>query len=94
MRVAGPEVRGIIIFSIYAHMFDRFSSRNLVAQLQDVINKLTSSQHPHMPPMSVPAPSKGKPEALVVPDAPEPLEEEDYPDVQYWCDEDWIKHTE
>ena len=44
--------------------------------------------------MSVSAPSKGKSEALVVPGASDPLNKEDYPDVQYWHDKDWIKHTE
>jgi hypothetical protein len=47
-----------------------------------------------MPPTSVPAPSEGKPDALVIPNAPEPLDEEDYPDVQYWHGEDWFKYTE
>src|SRR6266576_7168859 len=70
-----------------------FSSRYLVTQLQNVINKLASSQHPHMPSMSVSALSEGKPEAFVVPGAPDPLDKEDYPDVQYWHDKDWIKHT-
>jgi hypothetical protein len=46
-----------------------------------------------MLPMSGPAPNKGKPEALVFPDALELLDEEDYPDVQYWHEENWIKHT-
>jgi hypothetical protein len=32
--------------------------------------------------------------ALIVPDAPEPLNEEDYPDVPYWQDSDWTSHTE
>jgi hypothetical protein len=44
--------------------------------------------------MSGPAPNEGNPEALVVPNAPEPLDEENYPDVQYWHEENWIKHTE
>ena len=95
MRVAGTKVHHIIIFRIHAHILYTFSSRYLVTQLQDVINKLASSQHPHMlPPLSVSALSEGKPETLVVPGAPDPLDKEDYPDVQYWHDEDWIKHTE
>lgn len=63
-------------------------------QLQEVIDKLTSSQHRQMPPMSIAAPSEEKPNALVIPDAPEPLDEEDYPDVQYWHEQNWIKHIE
>ena len=49
-----------------------------------------------MPWMSVPTPGKGKPdsEVLIIPDALEPLDNEDYPNVQYWHDKDWIKHTE
>lgn len=47
-----------------------------------------------MPPTSLHTPSKENPEALVVPEAPEPLNEEDYPDVQFWHDENWIKYTE
>ncbi|KAI0281565.1 hypothetical protein BC826DRAFT_1111260 [Russula brevipes] len=70
------------------------AQRNLVTQLQDVINKLTSSQNHQMSRMSTRAPSNGRPEVLVVPDAPEPLGEEEYPDVPYWYDEDWIKHSE
>jgi hypothetical protein len=76
---------------------DVFSSRNLVIQLQDIINKLMSSQHSHLssiPLMSDPAPHHRNPKGLVVPNAPEPLDEEDYPAVHYWHDRDWIKHTE
>lgn len=62
---------------------------NLVIQLQDVINRLTSSQ-----PSASFAPSEVKPEALVIPDAPESLDEEDYPDVPYWQESDWTTHCE
>ena len=86
-------MRGITI-SIYAHIFIFFSYRNLVTQLQDVINKLASSQHLQMPPTSIPVTTEGKPEGLVVPDAPESLDEDDYPDVRYWRDENWIKYAE
>jgi hypothetical protein len=44
--------------------------------------------------MSNRVPSEGKPEALVIPDTPEPLDEDDYPEVPYWHEEDWIKHSE
>jgi len=80
--------------SAYMHIYIYiYSSRYLVIQLQDVINKLASPQHPHMSRMSVHAPSEGKPDALIIPDAPKPLDEEDYPDVQYWHNRDWINHT-
>jgi len=95
MWVAGTKVCHIIIFHIHAHILYTFSSRYSVTQLQDVINKLASSQHPRMPLLlSVSALGKGKPETLVVSGAPDPLDEENYPDVQYWHNEDWIKHTE
>ena len=44
--------------------------------------------------MSVRAHSKDRSEDVVVPDVQEPLYEEDYPDVPYWHDKDWITHTE
>ena len=44
--------------------------------------------------MSISAPGEGKPDDLVIPKVPEHLDEEDYPDVRYWRDEDWIKHSE
>ena len=63
-------------------------------QLHDVINKLASSSHRQMPPMSIHASGEGKHEAFVIPEAPASLYEEDYPDVQYWHEADWVKHTE
>lgn len=86
--------RRVISYLVYTRIYLFFSFRNLVTQLQDVINKLTSSQNHQMSRMSTRAPSNGRPEVLVVPDAPEPLGEEEYPDVPYWYDEDWIKHSE
>ena len=44
--------------------------------------------------MSLPTPNEGKPDVLIIPNPPEPLDEEDYPDVQYWHNENWIKHIE
>jgi hypothetical protein len=78
---------------IHAYIYS-ISSRNLVTQLQDVINKLASSQNPQMSQMSIRPPSEGRPEALVIPNTPEPLDEDEYPDVPYWHDEDWVKHSE
>ena len=71
-----------------------FPFRNIISQLQDIIDKLMLSQHTRMPPTSNFFPSEGKPEDLVVPNAPQPLDEENYPDMRYWHEEDWIKHTE
>lgn len=71
-----------------------FYFRNLNAQLQDMINRLTS-QRPHV--LSMPdtaASNQEKPDSLVVPNQPRPLDEEDYPEVLYWCEESWVKHTE
>jgi hypothetical protein len=44
--------------------------------------------------MALTALSKGKPEMLVVPDAPALLDEEDYPFIPYWQEEDWMTHCE
>ena len=40
------------------------------------------------------APDQEKAESLVVPNQPRPLNEEDYPDVLFWHEESWVKHTE
>jgi hypothetical protein len=81
---------------IYAHTTHSFSPRNLVTQLQDIINKLTSSQRPQILSTPTPdtAPNQEKSDSLVVPDPPQPLDQEDYPDVYYWHEEDWVKYTE
>ena len=68
--------------------------RNLVAQLQDVISKLTSHRHPQAPYMPDTAPDQDKPDSLEVPDSLPPLDQEDYPYVHHWHEEDWVKHTE
>jgi hypothetical protein len=57
-----------------------------------VINKLTS-QLPHIMSISDTAPSQEKSYSLIVPDQSRPLDEEDYPDVLYWHEESWVKHT-
>ena len=44
--------------------------------------------------MASTAPNEGKPETLVVPHAPEPLDEENYPLVPYWQEADWMTHCE
>ena len=36
----------------------------------------------------------GKLDTLIIPDAPEILQEDDYPDVPYWRDSDWMGHSE
>jgi hypothetical protein len=58
-----------------------------------VINKLTS-QHPHVLSMPDTAPNEEKSDSLVVPDQLRPLDEDDYPEVLYWHEESWVKHTE
>lgn len=62
-------------------------------RLQGVIDKLASSQR-QMTPAPIPAPSEENPDTLVIPNAPQPLDEDDYPNVPFWHEEDWIKHTE
>jgi len=47
-----------------------------------------------MPPTSLSTPNEGKPNVLIIPNPLEPLDEEDYPEIQYWHDENWIKHIE
>jgi len=71
-----------------------FSPRTLVTQLQDVINKLTSSQHPQLLSTLDPAPNQEKSDSLkVVLDQPQPLEQENHPHVCYWCKGDWVKYA-
>jgi hypothetical protein len=72
-----------------------FYSRNLTTQLQDVINSL-ASQRPHVLSThdTAPSPKQENSDSLVVPDQPQPLDEEDYPEVLYWQEELWAKHTE
>ena len=94
MRAAGTEACGHgIVLHIYAHILTVLP-RRLVTQLQDILNNLASSQYRQLPPTSMSAPSEGKLDSLVIPDAPGPLDEEDYPDVLYWNEQSWIKHIE
>jgi len=76
------------------HTASCFSPRTLITQLQDIINRLTSPQHPQV--LSIPdtAPDQEKSDGLdVTPDLPQPLEQKDYPHIHYWCEGDWIKYT-
>ncbi len=47
-----------------------------------------------MPPPSELTARDGKVETLTIRDAPEALEEDDYPDVPYWHDTDWANYGE
>ena len=47
-----------------------------------------------MPPPSESTARDGKVETLTICDAPEALEEDDYPDVPYWHDTDWANYGE
>lgn len=40
------------------------------------------------------ASSQGKPDVLVIPKGPEPLDQDDYPCVLYWRESDWATHCE
>jgi hypothetical protein len=93
MRATGTKVCADA-FIIYAHTTYSFYHRNLVTQLQDVINKLTSPRHPQVLSMSDTAPNQEKSDSLDVPDPPQALDQEDYQYVHYWHEEDWVKHTE
>jgi len=68
------------------------TTRNIVTRLQDVINKLVTYRPMHT--TSDAAPRDGKLDTLIIPDAPETLQEDDYPDVPYWRDSDWVGHSE
>ena len=82
MRATGTKVH-VNALIIYAHLTYCFYPRNLVTQLQDVINKLMSPQHPQV--LSTPdmAPNQEKSDSLDIPDPPQPLDQEDYLDVCY-----------
>lgn len=70
------------------------SSRDIVTWLQDIIDKLASSQRQTTPtPISAPSEEKN-PDTLIIPDVPKPLDEDDYPNVLFWYEDDWIKHIE
>ena len=62
-------------------------------QLQGIIDKLTS-RHPQVLSVSDTAPNQEKPDGLHVPDPPQPLDQDDYPYIRYWHEDDWIKFTE
>ena len=47
-----------------------------------------------MPIVSETGPRDGPIDTLVIPEAPDALDEADYPDVPYWRDSDWINHSD
>ena len=91
MRAKGTKVLATLI--IYAHTTYCLSPRTLVAQLQHVIDKLTSPQQAQAQVADM-APDQEKPDSLDVPDPLQPLVQEDYPYIRYWREEDWVKCTE
>jgi len=93
MRATGTKVC-VNLLIVYAHTMYCFSPRNLVAQLQDVITKLTSLRHPQVPSMSDTAPNQDKTDSLDTPGPLLPLNRVDYLYVLFWRDEDWIKYTD
>ena len=92
MQVTGTKVCANTLI-IYARTTYCFPSRTLISQLQDVINKLTS-QHLKVQPMPDTTSNQEKSDGLDVPDSPQPLDQEDYPYVSHWCEEDWVQYTE
>ena len=74
------------------HICSHITTRNIVACLQDVINKLATSRLVRT--ISDAATREGKVDTLIIPDAPEILQEDDYPGVPYWRDSDWVGHSE
>ena len=78
MRATGAKVC-VNMLIIYAHITCCFPPRTLVAQLQDVIAKLTLPRHPHVLSMPDTAPNQETSDSLNVPDLPQPLVQGDYP---------------
>lgn len=69
-------------------------TRNIVTRLQDIINNLTSSQPSTVPPKTEITSAGPNIDTLVIPPAPEILNEADYPDVPYWNESDWTNYSE
>ena len=86
--------RYVSICYIYALITLFFSPRNLVTQLQDVINTLSSSRHPQILSKPDMAPNQENSDGLVVPDSPPPLDQANYPDACHWHLEHWMKYSE
>ena len=84
----------LTLLIVYVHTIYCFSPRNLVAQLQDVITKLTSLRHPQVPSTSDMAPNQDKTNSLDTPGPLQPLNHVDYPYVLFWRDEDWVKYAD
>ena len=94
------EAERSVIISVTTYMLTS-CVRNIVTRLQDVINRLTSSYSTPTPPTILTSYSTPGPAAsptiltsLVAPDVPDALDEEDYPNVPYWRESDWMNHAE
>ncbi|KAF8274723.1 hypothetical protein EI94DRAFT_1794024 [Lactarius quietus] len=70
------------------------AERNTITCLQNIIDKLTTSCTAPMHMASEPGPRDGPIDTLVIPDAPEALEEDNYPDVPYWRGLVWAQHSD
>jgi hypothetical protein len=71
-------------------------TRGVVTRLQDIINNLTSSRPPAsaVQPMTENHSSGPQVETLIIPVAPEALDEANYPDIPYWNESNWTSYTE
>ncbi|KAH9012849.1 hypothetical protein EDB83DRAFT_2436447 [Lactarius deliciosus] len=68
------------------------AERNTTTRLQDIINTLAASRTMPATPQNIAR--DAKPETLDIADAPEMLEEGDYPDVPYWHELNWADYCE
>ena len=93
MWATGTKVH-VNLLIIYVHTIYCFSPRNLVAQLQDIITKLTSLWHPQVPSTSDMAPNQDKTDSLDTSGPLQPLNCVDYPYVLFWHGEDWVKYAD
>ena len=89
------EAEQYVIRFVRVCIYLLYGVRRIVNRLEDVIDKLTRSHSMPRPTSSEPAARGGKlGEKIIIPAAPEALEQEDYPDIPYWQESDWTKHAE
>ncbi|KAH8994126.1 hypothetical protein EDB86DRAFT_2926956 [Lactarius hatsudake] len=68
------------------------AERKTTTRLQDIINTLAASRTIPATPQNITR--DAEPRTLEIADAPEMVEEDDYPDVPYWHESDWADYCE
>ncbi|KAH8976806.1 hypothetical protein EDB86DRAFT_3110702, partial [Lactarius hatsudake] len=68
------------------------AERKTTTRLQDIINTLAASRTIPATPQNIAR--DAEPETLEIADAPEMVEEDDYPDIPYWHESDWADYCE